>query len=67
MLTATKKKAKRPERTEPLHCWLDVELLAQLRVYTKQADPRLSKTATVESALKAYLAERGFWPPRAAG
>ncbi len=55
-----------PNRTgTPLHVWIDPEIAEALQGFLASADPRISKTAAVESALREFLRPRGFWPPPA--
>jgi hypothetical protein len=41
----------------------DGELLAALRRYVAETEPRPSLTSVMEAALAAYLRSRGYWPP----
>lgn len=72
MLDMAKRKADtssgdRPKRPapnragEPLNVWIQTALIEALQRYIDSTDPRVSKTATVESSLAAFLARHGFW------
>jgi hypothetical protein len=72
MLSMTKKKKKRGRpatgRTGvPLHAYIDATLSRALEAYLAGTEPKVSRTAAVESALRAWLKERGFWPPKEGG
>jgi hypothetical protein len=59
------KKPRKPSRTGvPLHVWIDQDLAAALQDYLDSTDPKVSKTAAVESALRELLRGKGFWPRR---
>lgn len=49
----------------PLHAWINEELMAALDAHLEGTDPRISKTAFIETALKKLLREYGAWPPKA--
>lgn len=56
--------AKSPRRSgENLNVWVRSELFAALLGWLETTKPRVSKTAAVEEAIEAFLAERGHWPP----
>ena len=46
----------------PLHAWIDDEIAGAFQEYIESTDPRVSKTASLETALKEFLRSRGFWP-----
>lgn len=53
----------RPNRTGKSHnFYLNADLTEALDAYVEAADPGTNNTAVVRSALKKYLAERGYWP-----
>lgn len=59
---------RRPNRTGvPLHIYVHTEIDQALQEYLESTEPRVPKTAAVESALRAFLAERGFWPRKEGG
>lgn len=43
--------------------WLDSDLWAAFDRYIQSLDPTPSNTAALESALRHFLREKGFWPP----
>lgn len=45
----------------PLNVYIGQPLAAALTAFLDSTDPRVSKTATVESSLAAFLARHGFW------
>lgn len=49
----------------PLHVRINPAIDQALATYLESSDPEIKKTAAVESALKEFLAEKGFWPPPA--
>ena len=75
MPTMAKKKTPSPEATKtpapksartgvPINVWVDEEVSAAMDAYLASTDPVVSKTAAVDSALKQFLREKGFWPPK---
>jgi hypothetical protein len=64
-LMVKKRPTKRPAPKRAgisLHLYIDAELDAALADFLAGATPRTNKTAVAEAALKAWLAERGYWP-----
>lgn len=58
-------KAKKPRRAGvPLHAWIDEAIMSAMDSYLKATEPRVSKTAAIEVALKDFLRGKGFWPPK---
>lgn len=56
--------AKKPVRSgKPLNVWIGVDLRDALDAFIESTDPKTNVTATIESALKKLLQEKGFWPP----
>jgi hypothetical protein len=49
----------------PVNVWVDTEINTSLTAYLASEEPQVSKTAAVESALRAFLQGKGFWPPPA--
>lgn len=49
----------------PLHCWIDPDVMAAVDEYVEESEPRVSKTAFVEAALKDLLRKYGCWPRQA--
>lgn len=55
---------KKPQRSGvPLHAWIEGKIMTALESYLDSTEPRVSKTAAIESALKDFLKGKGFWPP----
>ncbi|MFO0846623.1 MAG: hypothetical protein U0797_30360 [Gemmataceae bacterium] len=55
---------KKPQRSGvPLNAWIEEPIMQALEMYLDGTDPRVSKTAALESALKDFLKGKGFWPP----
>lgn len=56
---------KKPQRSGlPLHVWIDPEINQALLDYLEDTEPRVFKTSAVESALKDFLRNKGYWPPK---
>lgn len=53
----------KPLGINTIHAWVDDELADALQAYVDSTEPRVSKTSTIEAALRAFLREKGFWPP----
>lgn len=51
----------------PLHAWIEEAIMAALDAYLEGTDPRISKTAFVEMALRKALRDVGCWPPKKEG
>jgi hypothetical protein len=59
---------RKPSRSgTPLHIWIDEDLAQALQGYLDSTDPRVAKTAFVESVLREALRVKGFWPHKLAG
>jgi hypothetical protein len=55
---------RKPQRSGvPLNAWIEESIMQALESYLDSTDPRVSKTAALESALKDFLKGKGFWPP----
>ena len=56
--------AKKPNRTGvPFYVNIEPAIDEAMARYLDSTEPRVSKTAAAESALKAFLRSKGFWPP----
>ncbi len=56
---------KRPARTgSPLHAWIDPAIMEALDAYVESTEPRVTKTSTIETAIKDFLRRQGRWPPK---
>lgn len=53
-----------PRSDEVLHVRIDPAIDAALDAYLDATEPRVSKTAAVESALREFLRAKGYWPPK---
>lgn len=56
------RKKKKDEPKVPLFVQLDAEIAAAFSEYLDATDPKVGKTAAVESALKDFLRGKGYWP-----
>lgn len=72
LAVATKKKSAKPSAEKSpgakrtgasVFGYLQPEIRAAVNLCIKESDPRLTLTAILESALKKFLSERGYWPP----
>jgi cytochrome c553 len=59
-----RRKRGQPDLAHPgkMQAWIDADVFDALDDYTDGAEPRVSKTAAIESALKDFLRKQGFWP-----
>jgi len=57
--------AKRERAGVPLHVFIDPLIDDVLKQYLLQTDPQITKTAYIESLIRADLRQRGLWPPPA--
>lgn len=68
LLMPAKKKSRKPVRSGlPVHAYVDPDVRAAMDRFiddhNSKQEHRASVTSTLEAALKAYLAGKGFWPP----
>ena len=55
---------RKPNRTGvPFYVYVDLAIDEAMTRYLESTEPKVSKTAAAESAFKAFLREKGFWPP----
>ncbi len=60
------KAPRKPNRSGvPFYVYVDPAIDEAMRLYIESTEPRVSKTAAAESAFKAFLREKGFWPLKA--
>jgi hypothetical protein len=58
----------RPTRSGvAINAWIDEQIAAALDDYVASTDPRVSKTAAIEAALRDFLRKQGMWPRPVAG
>ena len=65
-MSATKKRPARRNRVA-LHVLIAPALAEALGGYLSSAEPRVTRTAAVESALREFLKARGQWPAEGEG
>jgi hypothetical protein len=59
---------RRPNRTGvSLHVYIEPAIDGALQGYLDASEPKVSKTAAVETALREFLRARGHWPPSTEG
>lgn len=64
MLSMSTEKKKPNRSGVPLHVWIDPAIAEALQSYLEATEPKVFKTAAVESALKDFLRAKGCWPPK---
>ena len=67
-MTEPRKKGRgRPPKREragtPLHIYIDPALDGAMKLFLSEEDPQITKTAYIESLIRADLKRRGKWPP----
>ncbi len=69
-MTEERKKPKddknQPKRVRPgvaINVYIDPDLAAIMESYLDGLDPKITKTALIESLLRGFFRQKGLWPP----
>ena len=54
----------KPRSGTPIHAWIDEELGEAFKRYLTSMEVKITATSAIEVALKEFLRNRGFWPPK---